>query len=776
MRTVAAILLLVFSVSAVSSIAAQENLSSNDALSDARSPTTQLSTGERPQAPSDTRAHTSPVAVETISYEVLDTVEYAGTGTFWCQTTGTLLVRKLPLPSGEISYTYCFSADTDIRPGEDGPLARITFPPVSIHRDPASERLVGGDRVLKNLGIVANAGLGQIRVPTKSGEATQIRVFQFKVPSQFPARLSYAVTAQTQKLTAQGDVIAVLAVSEPFGYLAPPDGLPVTGRHRVLCVLDADMDDVLYLCSSFTATADWEGLSGNLRIESLMYQLRGNRPISLEGMEDYFAKYFRRLDLAEGMPTPRSNMALPLWAMHSLAVRDAVDLVAGAAIEGEPNFVIMATIGLVLLVDSGVSAATTLLHEAGVIDWQWDGIPNYIGQGIGLTAAKGYEGLTGTDVDEDMWQDIGGLGGDVASLFIPADTLETGLELTVKGGKHLYVGAQLVKGTGVAGKTLRISRHGMELVRIGKGWQRSEKIGQELLDALDVVEALKTGTDAWQLARKYGGATSTGPSAGSSGDSILFILDTSGSMGEPSATTGNTKLQDAKLALAEAVSILSQTPGNEYALMTYDDTDVRIAVGFTEDHGAIQGEMAGLEAAGSTPLAKSLMESIDYIDAQASRSNAVVVLLSDGKETCGGDPIAAARRFKERQDIQLRVPQTFSLLDLLMTSAEAASPKPVPMISLKVIGLELTEDTGDIAALQAVAAEAGGSFINVTDLSQLAPAITHSVRAASATGGGGGGGGGSTSQPVLALVFVYANLVVLALIAVVVAMRRRAHA
>jgi formylglycine-generating enzyme required for sulfatase activity len=212
-----------------------------------------------------------------------------------------------------------------------------------------------------------------------------------------------------------------------------------------------------------------------------MSQLDGNEPLSLAGLDEEFTRYFESLDLNTAEPDIASDAALPQWAMHSLAVRDTVDLVASAAIEGKPNFAICATVGMVLLVDSAVSTGTTLLHEAGVIDWKWRGIPNYAGRGVGLAAAKGWEQATGTEVDEEKWKEIGGVGADIALLFIPDRALGAGLKIGSGGIKVL-------KGQQLAGKSLRISKYGLDLVNAGRGWHNSVKTAEAVKSLTKVVK------------------------------------------------------------------------------------------------------------------------------------------------------------------------------------------------------------------------------------------------------------------------------------------------
>ncbi len=430
------------------------------------------------------------VSSEILAYEVLNTVDYTGRGTFSQQMSGTMVVDKQVPRTGDVSYGYAFVED--VAPKSAGAVAQVNSPPVVLLRNAETERLIGGSPALRNMGIVANTALAQIPGSVTPDGTVQERSFRFDVSGDYPRRLSYRIQARKQTINTPDDAVAVLAISEPCEYGVPGERTQVSARHKMLCVMDARMENVLYLCSRFTASAPDGHRVGNLRIESLMCRLRDGKPISLKGLDEHFFGYFDRLDLAADKPPSSSNTALPPWAMHSLAIRDVTDLVAGAAIEGKPNFAVCATVGLALLIDSAVSTGTSLLHEAGVIEWEWKGIPNYAGRGVGLGAAKGYEKLANKQVDEEKWKDVGGIGGDVASLFIPSKVLGTGVKIGTGGVK-------IIKGQQLAGKSLRISKQGVDLVRAGKGWQNSVKVGKDLILAKNALTGIRIGMDVAEL-------------------------------------------------------------------------------------------------------------------------------------------------------------------------------------------------------------------------------------------------------------------------------------
>ncbi len=422
------------------------------------------------------------------AFEVLNTVEYRGhEGRFTSHSAGVLGIDQLNAGPEGIPYSYGLSAEAAFHEDYDG--AEWNIADLHLIRDPETERLTGGTEFFKNMAVVANNVLNQVKEPVPLDGETRTRRFRLNArSSDFPDELTYRLSGSRQRLTRYGDCAAVLAKSEPFSYTDPETGQIIRAVHRKLAVLDDSMNELYFLCSAFTAHHG----RGELHIEILMTRMEGKEAISLEGLDEEFHEYFESLELETRESELASTDAMPMWAMHSLAVRGAADITAGGAIEGKSNFAITATVGLVLLADAGVSLTTGLMEEAGVIDWKWDGIPNYVGQGVGLGAAAGYSAVSGSEVDSDRWREAGGLGGDVASLFIPTHAKAHGVRVGTKGVKTVK--------TGLAGKNLRISRQGMDIVRGGSGWQGSAEVGRRLFDVQNTLSAARTGVHGWEFA------------------------------------------------------------------------------------------------------------------------------------------------------------------------------------------------------------------------------------------------------------------------------------
>lgn len=118
--------------------------------------------------------------------------------------------------------------------------------------------------------------------------------------------------------------------------------------------------------------------------------------------------------------------------------------------------------------------------------------------------------------------------------------------------------------------------------------------------------------------------------------SIVVLFDASGSM-----STGD-RIGQAKRS---TVSVLRQvTAGTEVALIVfYDCNRIVVEQAFTTDPAAIEAVLPRIRPSGSTPLARATQFARQYIADHASGRTARLVLLTDGQETCGGNPGEAAR-------------------------------------------------------------------------------------------------------------------------------------
>lgn len=140
---------------------------------------------------------------------------------------------------------------------------------------------------------------------------------------------------------------------------------------------------------------------------------------------------------------------------------------------------------------------------------------------------------------------------------------------------------------------------------------------------------------------------------------VELILDSSGSMADEVAP-GQSRIQAAKQVLTEVVAQLPEREGVNVGFRVYGHKGNNTEAGKAEscrstelkvpvqgvDKAALQNQVDSYEPVGWTPIALSLRESAsDFPNAAPNVVNAVV-LVTDGLETCGGDPCSASRGLK----------------------------------------------------------------------------------------------------------------------------------
>ncbi len=135
---------------------------------------------------------------------------------------------------------------------------------------------------------------------------------------------------------------------------------------------------------------------------------------------------------------------------------------------------------------------------------------------------------------------------------------------------------------------------------------------------------------------------------------IEFLLDLSGSMRKKSGA--ETQIDIARKALMNAIK---DVPADSLiALRTYGhrveqqnkaesckDTELIIPLGPVNKE-TIEAKINALTPKGYTPIAYSLEQSKNDFKTERE-ADKVIILLSDGEETCGGDPVAVLKKLKE---------------------------------------------------------------------------------------------------------------------------------
>ena len=147
-----------------------------------------------------------------------------------------------------------------------------------------------------------------------------------------------------------------------------------------------------------------------------------------------------------------------------------------------------------------------------------------------------------------------------------------------------------------------------------------------------------------------------GPDEKPAGDAVVgtnhfaLVLDASGSMA--AASGDGTRMEAAQDALRHFVTRLPA--GSTVSLRVYGDKGDNTAAGKSEscrshhvvydgaaDHEDFTRALDAVEPVGWTPLARGIEAASGDVPPEAT--DAIVYVVTDGLETCGGDPVAAAR-------------------------------------------------------------------------------------------------------------------------------------
>ena len=174
----------------------------------------------------------------------------------------------------------------------------------------------------------------------------------------------------------------------------------------------------------------------------------------------------------------------------------------------------------------------------------------------------------------------------------------------------------------------------------------------------------------------------------------MFIVDASGSMA--AAAGAQTKMAAAQAVLAQVVPAVA--PEVKIGLAAYghrradDCTDIEVlSVPGAEDRAALLGRIAALAPKGMTPIAAAVTQVAELLKGQDAETT--VILVSDGQETCGGDPCAVVKALK------------------------AGGLKFV----MHVVGFDVTE--ADKAQLACIAEAGGGTYFAAADAAGLLAAL-----------------------------------------------------
>jgi len=183
---------------------------------------------------------------------------------------------------------------------------------------------------------------------------------------------------------------------------------------------------------------------------------------------------------------------------------------------------------------------------------------------------------------------------------------------------------------------------------------------------------------------------------------VEIVVDASRSMwgrmhGRPKMVVAKEILQDVSYWFPEDLNLALRAYGSTSPSDSANCTDSTLLVPFgDQNREPIRAAIDGLRPLGQTPIAYALHQAArDFGTLQDDRA---VVLVTDGIESCGGDPVQAARELREQG------------------------------ITVHLIGLGLGNAADeDAASLQAVADASGGRYVTAGSAEELKAALVQTV-------------------------------------------------
>lgn len=214
----------------------------------------------------------------------------------------------------------------------------------------------------------------------------------------------------------------------------------------------------------------------------------------------------------------------------------------------------------------------------------------------------------------------------------------------------------------------------------------------------DVARLKRAGaTDAVIAAMKGGGTGSAADAAAFEISDLALVIDYSGSMSSKTKE-GTTKMAAAKEAVGK---LIDKLPGDiNVAVIVYgvskkrgcEDIDLVQPLGAISDKSALKSKLLGLANTGMTPIASSL--ELAGVALQKAKGGRAIVLVTDGVESCKGDPSAVAAKLASEFGIKF---------------------------GLHVIGFDIKAD--ERASLEQIAKNGHGKYFNADNATELASAM-----------------------------------------------------
>lgn len=233
------------------------------------------------------------------------------------------------------------------------------------------------------------------------------------------------------------------------------------------------------------------------------------------------------------------------------------------------------------------------------------------------------------------------------------------------------------------------------------------------------------GIIAVALASLYPVVARTEPGAAACNQDTMIVFDASGSMGGTdlnSVTPRIAKVRDAlakvlpQVASIRPMGLIVYGPG---ASSNCDSVELRLKPELNAD-AKIMEQVQSLVPAGRTPLTSAVREAAEVLDYK--NKPATIVLITDGEETCGGDPCGLAGLIKSQaRDLTIHV---IGYRDLLVTKGPFGSRCMADITGGKYTSVDTTDQLVD--ALRAALGCPVLSELHVPTANRQAPDVRKS--------------------------------------------------
>jgi hypothetical protein len=148
------------------------------------------------------------------------------------------------------------------------------------------------------------------------------------------------------------------------------------------------------------------------------------------------------------------------------------------------------------------------------------------------------------------------------------------------------------------------------------------------------------GAKGVTYAASAGNTKTTPPASGAAVNSVVILVDASGSM-------QGVKMDNAKATARQRIASLQ--PDTELAVIAFSGNSLKFPFAAMDADGRARAQAAidTITAGGGTPLAAAIRNAGGYLRGNAGGKRLTLIVLSDGEETGGGDPPAEVRRLND---------------------------------------------------------------------------------------------------------------------------------